>query len=279
MAFIHIGQIQLQAIDKAIQCLDGVTARIKNRDESDVYRLVRPDFDEGLQVALMPYESLFRNGSLPWGDVSTSAIQDYLDDLNDAWGNLFSALTRRVADKTSLDLARTKQEAVHSIFKDISKAPSGYHVPKRKPSELEGLRSALSDLSTLLCSSDCVSRQEIEGGKTKKGRHHGRSIFDGKKVHQDIESDSRKHFIKVNSRVFNLSRDLEWDIIDRMLQAILDREYVIELSSKEYNALSKKGKSFVDYCLDREPAEQRIRGQKYSGKARVKTDLLRQNHL
>jgi len=157
MAFIHIGQTQLQAIVNAMHCIDGVTAKIKNHEESDVYRLIRPDFDEGLQVALMPYESLFRNGALPWGDISTSTIQDYFDDLNDAWNNLFSALTRRVADKTTLDLARTKQATVHSIFKDISLSPSGSHVPKSKKCELEELPSTLSELSKVLCSSDCVS--------------------------------------------------------------------------------------------------------------------------
>ena len=174
MSFIHIGQKQLQAIDCAIQCLEGVTAKIRNQEESDVYRLVRPDFDEGLRIALMPYDSLLRTGALPWGDIPKSKIQDSFDDLNDAWEDLFSALTRRLADKTVLDLTRTKQECVHGIFEELAKAPPGTHIPQSKKIELDALCSAMSDISKTLCASDCVSRQETENNKTKIKRHNGR---------------------------------------------------------------------------------------------------------
>ena len=173
MSFIYMGQKQLQAIDYAMQCLEGVTARIKNQEESDVYRLVRPDFDEGLQVALMPYESLFRNGALPWGDISTSTIQDYFDDLNDGWEELFSTLARRLADKTTLDHARTSHKQVHEIFKNVSTALPGTHVPTHDKSKIEKLRSDLSTLSKELCTSDITASQRRRKHPSRKCGRRG----------------------------------------------------------------------------------------------------------
>ena len=206
MLSLHVGKIQIQAIDNAIQCLEGVTAKITNREESDVYRLVRPDFDEGLQVALIPYDSLFGNGALPWGDVPTATVQDSIDDLNGAWEDLFSAITKRVADKTALDLARTRQEVVHGIFKNISTASPGSHVPQCKKCEIEGLRSTLSDLSSILCSSDCIS------GKHKKPRTRalcGRKGPQTKKMKLQLKTFKTflrsKHYDGIEKRIRGLA--------------------------------------------------------------------------
>ena len=115
----------------------------------------------------------------------------------------------------------------------------------------------------------------------RKVRHRGRSIFDGQRVHQDIESDSQKQFIKVNNRNFELTRPIDWAVADRMLRAVRDREsdYVIDLTTSECNALSQEGKAFVKYCLERQPLAKPIRGKKYTGKARIKHDLLRANQI
>ena len=114
-----------------------------------------------------------------------------------------------------------------------------------------------------------------------KRRYCGKSCFDGTKVHQDIESDSTKHYIRVKGREFKLTRNVDWDIVDRMLHAVQDKEtdYVINLSADEYNGLSKAGKDFVAYCLDRQELQHPVRGQKYTGKARIKPNLLPPNHV
>lgn len=114
-----------------------------------------------------------------------------------------------------------------------------------------------------------------------KQRYRGKSCFDGIKVHQDIESDSTKHYIKIKGRDFQLARTIDWTIADRMLHAVQDKEtdYVIDLSAEEYNGLSKACKDFVAYCLDRQELEHPVRGQKYTGKARIKPNLLPSKHV
>ena len=114
-----------------------------------------------------------------------------------------------------------------------------------------------------------------------KVRRRGRSNFDGQRVHQDIESDSQEQSFKINNRKFKLTRSIDWEVADRMLKAVHDREsgYVIDLKTSECNALSQGGKDFVRYCLDRQNLSQPVRGQKYTGKARIKPDLLRANLL
>ena len=97
MAMHHVGQKQLKVIDNACRNLGATTQAVDNPKNTDVYRLLAPDLDEGLKIALMPYDSLFRNGSLPWGNVPCSDIQDYMDELEDAWDDLFSTLTRRLS--------------------------------------------------------------------------------------------------------------------------------------------------------------------------------------
>ena len=122
-----------------------------------------------------------------------------------------------------------------------------------------------------------------DGSNTKQtaNRHKGRSIYDGKKVHQDIESDSRRQFIKVNSRKFKLTRPMDWAVADQVLKTVQDRDdgYVIDLKADEYNALSNGGKDFVRHCIERQPLEKPIRGKKYTGKARIRPGLLRPNQL
>lgn len=119
------------------------------------------------------------------------------------------------------------------------------------------------------------------GNKSWKGRHRGKSIFDGITVHQDIESDSSKQFIKVNNREFKLTRTVEWVIVDRMLGKIKDFDYgfTIDLSTKEHNGMSDEGKAFVSYCLDRERVAKKTRATKYTGKARIKPGLLKPSNI
>lgn len=116
---------------------------------------------------------------------------------------------------------------------------------------------------------------------SKKRRHRGHSIFDGQKVHQDIESDSRKQFMKVNNRKFKLTRPMDWQVADQFLRAVQDREddYVIHISTADHNGLSQAGKDFVKYCLERQRIANPIKGQRYSGKARIIPSLLRANQL
>lgn len=122
------------------------------------------------------------------------------------------------------------------------------------------------------------SETTISGNNTqhKKARHKGTSIFDGIRVHQDIESDSRKSFFKVNQMEFKLTREIDWIIADRILEAIRDRihDYEISLSSKEYNGLSPEGKKLVRYILDREEVSKKVGNQKHSGKARIKPNAI-----
>ena len=114
-----------------------------------------------------------------------------------------------------------------------------------------------------------------------KRRYRGKSCFDGTKVHQDIESDSTQNYMKIKGREFKLTRNIDWTIVDRMLHAVQDMEddYVIDLPTKDYNGLSKACKDFVAYCLDRQELEHPVRGQKYTGKARIKPNLLSPNHV
>ena len=126
-----------------------------------------------------------------------------------------------------------------------------------------------------------VPAEDGSNAKQTVNRHKGRSIYDGKKVHQDIESDSRRQFIKVNSRKFKLTRPMDWAVADQVLKAVQDRDdgYVIDLKADEYNALSNGGKDFVRHCIERQPLEKPIRGKKYTGKARIRPGLLRPNQL
>lgn len=129
---------------------------------------------------------------------------------------------------------------------------------------------------------DATTAKRPDASKPKKERYSGRSVFDGKKVHRDITSDSKQKNIKVNGRSFSLTRVVDWDIADRMLSAVESGSYAtkegiydIDLTSDEYNGLSKGGKDFVAYSLDREKLKKQKQGHKYTGKARIKPDLLR----
>ena len=123
-----------------------------------------------------------------------------------------------------------------------------------------------------------------DASEPKKGRHSGRSVFDGKKVHRDIKSDSQQQSITVNGSSFKLTRVADWDIADRFLRAVerglyatKEGVYDIDLISDEYNGLSQGGKDFVNYCFDREKLDRQKQGLKYTGKARIKPGLLRPN--
>ena len=173
MAMHHVGQKQLKVIDNACRNLGATTQAVDNPKNTDVYRLLAPDLDEGLKIALMPYDSLFRNGSLPWGNVPCSDIQDYMDELEDAWDDLFSTLTRRLADKTTLDHARTSHKQVHEIFKNVSTALPGTHVPTHDKSKIEKLRSDLSTISKELCTSDVTASQRRRKHPSRKCGRRG----------------------------------------------------------------------------------------------------------
>lgn len=130
-------------------------------------------------------------------------------------------------------------------------------------------------------SSQIQTAPETSSNPGKMRRHRGHSIFDEQKVHQDIESDSRKQFIKVNNRKFKLTRSMDWQIADQFLKAVQDREdgYVINVSTADNNRLSQAGKDFVKYCLERQRIPNPIKGQRYTGKARIIPGLLRANQL
>ena len=115
-----------------------------------------------------------------------------------------------------------------------------------------------------------------QDAKTKRKRGKGTSIFDGIRVHQDIVSDSGKSLFKVNEREFRLTREKDWSVADRILEAARDRVhgYEIPLSKEEYNGLSPDGKKLVAYILDREEASEKTGSQKYSGKARIKPKII-----
>ena len=112
----------------------------------------------------------------------------------------------------------------------------------------------------------------------KKARRRGNviSIFDGIRVHQDIVSDSTKEFFKVNYSEFKLTREIDWIIADRILEAVKDRihGYEISLSKDEFNGLSPNGKKLVRYMLDREEPTKKTGSQKYTGKARIKPKII-----
>ena len=119
------------------------------------------------------------------------------------------------------------------------------------------------------------------GANAKKGRYRGHSQFDGQRIHQAIESDSRKQSFKISGREFKLTRPIDWQVADQFLQAVKDREdgYVINMSTADRNRLSQAGKDFVKHCIDRQRVANPNKGQKYTGKARIKPGVLRPNQI
>ena len=209
------------------------------------------------------------------GNLLDSMAEDVLLEALDKWSQMIGEEeTRIVVQKVIIMMRKEMNLALQEQEKKLSaeKAKAVQKAVQEKVQELAAKGAALE-----------VSKQP-DASEPKKGRHSGRSVFDGKEVHPDIKSDSQQQNITVNRRSFKLTRTRDWDIADRFLSAVKSGLYAtkegvydIGLTSDEYNGLSPDGKSFVKYCLDREKLKRQKQGLKYTGRARIKPSLLRPN--
>ena len=289
-------------------------------NDRNAHRFLNVGEESALAKAIAAYAAILGNVRLSWGDDERDALE-MVDALSNEWDNLFNAVGQRLRNHKPLENARNALVPVSERLEEIIRSPIGTRPRNDSKDIIRNFIITLSTLQEAMISelanysplslgspfsqegferakrgdflpmkvpssSTDVKLDERRNGATKtyeyrKHRHRGHSISDGEKVHQDIESDSSKHFIKVNNREFKLTRTVEWVIVDRMLKKIKDLDYgfTIDLSTKEYNSMSSEGKAFVLYCLDRERVTKRSRASKYTGKARIKPGLLKPNKV
>ncbi len=146
------GKVQLQLINIAADKIEHICLQIKNHDVTDIYGLISPDEDDGLKIAIGPYENIFRNGALPWGKVENDMAEEAINELKSQWANLFSAIAERLSDKACLKEAREAHNKVHEIFCDISFAPPGTMTGTADKKAFDVFRDTLVALSDELCS-------------------------------------------------------------------------------------------------------------------------------
>ena len=121
-----------------------------------------------------------------------------------------------------------------------------------------------------LISLEFAQLEELPFGKKLQ---KGISLYAGKKFGNNLYVDKDSQFIKVGSDKYLFTGPDNWVVIDRVLQALFNRDegYVIDITTEEHNALKKGAKTFFDkFCERKEkPKKQRRGNEKFYPLARV----------
>ena len=148
---MRTSDLQSQLLDIAIVSITSASEVLRNKTNRNAYRRLNIERNDGLADAIAFYETILGNVSMHW-DKGEGHVQIILDDLDDAWDDLFNVVGDTLINHELLETARNALEHLHEHLEAKLKSPIGTNPDSRAKSAIRAFMVAMSNMHEELIS-------------------------------------------------------------------------------------------------------------------------------
>lgn len=143
---MRIGKDIVGFLKDAAECVDAVCAEIHNAGNRNAYTLLEPTNYDGIGLAVQTYECMFSHRAVPIKGYE-SEIAGQVEELEEAWAELFDAVGQRLKSHRGLAGVRSCHKAVVSHLAAFFRLPRGTSPDPAATSAIGDFKNGLTALS------------------------------------------------------------------------------------------------------------------------------------
>jgi len=143
--------LQFQLLNTALLAISSAAVALRDKDNRNAYRRLDVKKEDGLVDAIAFYETILSNVLMHWGEGKDNA-QIVIDDLDDAWEELFNVVGGRLINHEPLETARNALAHLHVYLEVKLKSPIGTASDDGSRSAIRAFMVSLSKLQEALIS-------------------------------------------------------------------------------------------------------------------------------
>ena len=143
---MRIGNEIVGFLKNAVECVDSVCAEMRNVGNRNAYTLLEPANYDGVGLAVQTYECMLSHRAVPIKGYETE-IAEQVEELEEAWAELFDAAGQRLKSHHGLSDVRTRHKAVITHLAAFFKRKKGTAPDPSAASAVSDFKDVLSALS------------------------------------------------------------------------------------------------------------------------------------
>ena len=143
---MRIGNEIVGFLKDAVECVDSVCAEMRNVGNRNAYTLLEPANYDGVGLAVQTYECMLSHRAVPIKGYETE-IAEQVEELEEAWDELFDAAGQRLKSHHGLSDVRTRHKAVITHLAAFFKRKKGTAPDPSAASAVSDFKDVLSALS------------------------------------------------------------------------------------------------------------------------------------
>ena len=143
---MRIGKDIVGFLKEATECVDDVCAEMRNAGNRNAYTLLDSTNYDGVGLAVQTYECMLSHLAVPIKGYE-SEIAEQIDELEEAWGELFDAVGQRLKSHRGLANVRARHKAVITHLAAFFKLTRGTAPDSSAASAVNDFKTSLSALS------------------------------------------------------------------------------------------------------------------------------------
>lgn len=148
---MRTSDLQFQLLNTALLAISSAAIALRDKDNRNAYRRLDVEKEDGLVDAIAFYETILSNVLMHWGEGKDNA-QIVIDDLDDAWEELFNVVGGRLINHEPLETARNTLAYLHERLEVKLKSPIGTALDDGANSAIRAFMASLSNLQGTLIS-------------------------------------------------------------------------------------------------------------------------------